>query len=158
MTRVPKALVWTAAAAAALIAAYLAIGSWQAGGLLDSTLRVGAPTAQGSGWPAPRGPADIGYQGDPEQAYGYAFEDVAIPGQLGEFPAWLIPGSGESAASPWAVFVHGIGGRRENGYRFLPTLHEERPAKRSPSRPIFLGSRADHSSASGGGHLRRGTR
>ena len=36
-------------------------------------------------------------------------------------PAWLIrPAAGSAASESWAIFVHGIGGRRENGYRFLP--------------------------------------
>ena len=124
MTKRAKLLNWMAIAAAVLVVGYVVIGSWQAANLLDNTLRVGAPTAQSSGWPAPQGPADIGYEGDPQQAYGYTFRNVELSGELGDFAAWLIPASEETADAPWAIFVHGIGGRRENGYRFLPTLHE----------------------------------
>lgn len=124
MTKAAKLLKWAAITAAVLVVGYVVIGSWQAASLLDATLRVGAPTAQSSGWPAPEGPADIGYEGDPQQAYGYAFQDVQLSGELGDLAAWLIPASQENANAPWAIFVHGIGGRRENGYRFLPTLHE----------------------------------
>ncbi|WMT89371.1 alpha/beta hydrolase [Pelagibacterium sp. H642] len=124
MTKTAKLLKWTVIAAAVLVVAYIAIGSWQAASLLDATLRVGAPTAQSSGWPAPQSPADIGYEGDPQQAYGYTFQDVELSGELGDLAAWLIPASQENATAPWAIFVHGIGGRRENGYRFLPTFHE----------------------------------
>lgn len=92
--------------------------------MLDDTLQVGAPTAQSRGWPAPESSADIGYEGDPEKAYGYAFDDIILSGQLGDLPAWLIPSPQENADVSWAIFVHGIGGRRENGYRFLPTLHQ----------------------------------
>ncbi|WIY51535.1 alpha/beta hydrolase [Devosia sp. YIM 151766] len=120
----PKSAIWALGAAVILGAGYIVVGSWQAANLLDGTLRVGAATAQNSGWPAPESPADIGYEGDPENAYGYTFQDVVLEGQLGNLPAWLIPAKEPSASQPWAIFVHGIGGRRENGYRFLPTLHE----------------------------------
>ena len=115
---------WSAAAVATLSLAYVVVGSWQAANLLDSTLRVGAPTAQSSGWPAPEEPVDIGYEGDPRQAYGYTFENVTLSGELGDLPAWLISPQRPDASAPWAIFVHGIGGRRENGYRFLPTLRQ----------------------------------
>jgi fermentation-respiration switch protein FrsA (DUF1100 family) len=117
-------LAWIAGAAAAIVVAYLGIGSWQVTRTLDSTLQVGAATPQNSGWPAPATPADIGYVGDPHQAYGYTFENVTLTNDLGNFPAWLIPPAAQQAGAPWAIFVHGIGGRRENGYRFLPILHE----------------------------------
>jgi uncharacterized protein len=121
----PLAIVaWTLVGLLALSAVYGAVGSWYAAQLLDGTLRVGAPTAQSSGWPPAEGPADIGYVGDPQAAFGYAYQDVSLDGELGAFPAWLIPPPGGALDVPWAVFVHGIGGRRENGYRFLPALHE----------------------------------
>jgi uncharacterized protein len=108
----------------ALIVLYLLIGGWQAARLLDDTLRVGAPTAQSSGWPTPQGPADIGYVGDPGAAFQYEFQNVALAGEFGSLPAWLVPPASGALEGPWAIFVHGIGGRRENGYRFLPTLRD----------------------------------
>lgn len=107
-----------------IVLTYGVIGSWQAANILDDTLKVGAPTAQNSGWPAPEVPEDIGYKGDPQQAYRYPFEHVTLAGQIGDLPAWLIRSAQESSTAPWAIFVHGIGGRRENGYRFLPSLHQ----------------------------------
>ena len=124
MNRIVKLIISAAIAVVVLIVGYVIFGSWQAANLLDNTLRVGTPTAQSSGWPAPESPADIGYEGDPQQAYGYGFESVVLDGQLGELPAWLIPAATANANAPWVIFVHGIGGRRENGYRFLPTLHD----------------------------------
>jgi pimeloyl-ACP methyl ester carboxylesterase len=113
---------------AAIAVAVLAVSYPLIGGVIVSTqlasiLRVGAPTAQGDGWPAPQRPEDIGYVGDPGAAFGYAFSDVSLPTEIGDMPAWLVT---PAAASPsrWAIFVHGIGGRRENGYRFLPVLYE----------------------------------
>ena len=105
-------------------AAFFGYGSWQAASFLQSSLAVGGPTAQGSGWPAPETPADIGYAGDPAQAFGYDFRNVRLGSDLGDMPAWLVPPpAGTARSDRWAVFVHGIGGRRENGYRFLPVLH-----------------------------------
>lgn len=107
----------------AVVAAYLGYASWKGAAMLDDILRVGSPIAQGSGAPAPQGPADIGYVGDPKAAYGYAFADVPVPSDVGMLPAWLVQPAG-APSSAWAIFVHGIGGRRENGYRFLPALHD----------------------------------
>lgn len=109
---------------AGFAALYVAIGGFLIARDLSATLHVGAATAQGSGWPAPQGPADIGYAGDPRAAYDYAFSEIGVAGPLGDMPAWLIPAAGGTGASRWAIFVHGIGGRRENGYRFLPVLHQ----------------------------------
>lgn len=105
-------------------AAFFFYGSWQSARFLQASLAVGGPTAQGTGWPAPEAPSDIGFAGDPGQAFGYEFRTVRLGSDLGDMPAWLIPPqSGAMQDRPWAIFVHGIGGRRENGYRFLPVLH-----------------------------------
>lgn len=109
---------------AAIALLYLIAGGWQITRLLDQTLRVGAATAQNSGWPPPQQPADIGYVGDPMAAFQYPFTDVVVPGELGPLPAWLVPPASGATSSTWAIFVHGIGGRRENGYRFLPVLRD----------------------------------
>jgi uncharacterized protein len=122
--RFPKIIAWAVAGFLFLIVVYVGGGGWLVSREVAGALRVGAPTAQGDGWPAPQGPADIGYVGDPRQAYGYAFDDVALAGELGAFPAWLIPPASGGLDRPWVIFVHGIGGRRENGYRFLPMLRD----------------------------------
>lgn len=106
-----------------VLLAYLVYASWRVTGLLDTILRVGSPIAQGHDAPAAAGPSDIGYVGDPKAAFGYAVENLEIASDIGPMPAWLVP-AGDTASSTWAIFVHGIGGRRENGYRFLPVLHE----------------------------------
>ncbi len=121
---VKRLLAWIAVPLVLAALVFLAYGSWQTARFLQSSLSVGQPTAQGSGWPAPEGPADIGYVGDPQAAFGYPFETVRLGTEIGDMPAWVIPAGGTSADGRWAIFVHGIGGRRENGYRFLPVLHE----------------------------------
>lgn len=111
-------------AVAAVCLTYVGYGSWRTASMLDAILRVGSPISQGAGAPPPGRPADIGYAGNPAAAFDYPFETVAIGTELGDMPAWLIPMSAETGPTDWAIFVHGIGGRRENGYRFLPTLRD----------------------------------
>lgn len=112
-----------AIAAVAAVVLYVAVGSFVTARMLGDTLTVGAPTAQGDGWPAPQRPEDIGYSGDPKAAFGYSFDDVEIETDLGVSPAWLVLPE-LATTSRWAIFVHGIGGKRENGYRFLQVLHD----------------------------------
>ena len=49
---------------------------------------------------------------------GLPFEDVVVPTERGDAPAWLLPGAGER----WAIVVHGRTGTREESLRILPTL------------------------------------
>jgi len=57
--------------------------------------------------------------GDPAQAFGYRSEDVAVRGELGPMPAWLVPGRGDT----WAIVVHGINATPQTGLRIVPALH-----------------------------------
>jgi len=59
------------------------------------------------------------YLGDPGSAHGLDFEEINLPGELGDFPTWLLPGSG---GSRWVIAVHGRGGGRGETMRILPTL------------------------------------
>src|SRR3569833_4460233 len=65
--------------------------------------------------PVPKDPLEINYRGDPKTALGLDFETVHYDTELGPAEAWLVPAAAPSRI--WAVFVHGIGGLRENGYR-----------------------------------------
>ncbi|MBK1870873.1 alpha/beta fold hydrolase [Aestuariivirga sp. YIM B02566] len=67
-------------------------------------------------------PFAIGFRGDPQMAFGYPFEEVKIATELGLAPAWLVPAGG--AGNMAAIYVHGIAGLRENGYRHLSVLHK----------------------------------
>ena len=60
------------------------------------------------------------YPGDPLQGLGIAFEDVTYSGELGDYPAWYIPGE----SSTWFIFVHGNGMTRRDGLRMLPAIVE----------------------------------
>lgn len=116
-------IIGLAVAACVVVVLYLGVGGFVAARMLGNTLTVGAPTAQGDGWPAPQRPEDIGYSGDPKVAFGYDFDTVDIPTELGASPAWLVYPA-LATTSRWAIVIHGIGGKRENGYRFLPVLYD----------------------------------
>ncbi len=116
-----RAILWLVGGVPVVLAAYLAYAGWKVANLVDTILRVGSPIAQGEGQPAAGRPEDIGYVGDPLAAFHYAFEPVEVAGELGPMPAWLIQ-PGTPSMKRWAIVVHGIGGRPENGYRFLPAL------------------------------------
>ncbi len=112
----------------ALIAVLVvAVGSlgfvgWQTASAVSRILTVGA-MSQEEGAAPPAGPTDIGYRGDPGRAFGARFDAIDISTELGPAPAWLVrPDEGDDMPT-WAIVVHGIGGARENGYRFWPALN-----------------------------------
>jgi uncharacterized protein len=60
------------------------------------------------------------YDGEnPRQAFGLRFSEVAVRGELGAMPAWLVAGR----TSTWAIVVHGINGNRDDGLRIVAALH-----------------------------------
>lgn len=59
------------------------------------------------------------YAGDPGEALGLPYREVAIRGELGPLPAWLVPGRSRT----WAIVVHGHNGDRQNGLEVTPGLH-----------------------------------
>lgn len=54
------------------------------------------------------------YPQDPS-SLGIEFTDVMVPGPLGDYPAWYIPGTG----STWIIFTHGRGAAPREGLRQL---------------------------------------
>ncbi|KAA5803906.1 alpha/beta fold hydrolase [Alkalicaulis satelles] len=75
----------------------------------------------------PSDPLVLGYRGDPGEAFGLAFETVEITTPLGPAPAWWVPapesGADDALSGLAAVYVHGVAGAREDGYRHLSLLH-----------------------------------
>jgi len=59
------------------------------------------------------------FDGDPRAARGLDFADVRVPAELGELPAWLVPGTDPTT---WVIAVHGHRANRGEALRALPTL------------------------------------
>jgi pimeloyl-ACP methyl ester carboxylesterase len=59
---------------------------------------------------------------DPHVAHGIEFEAVTFQSELGDLPAWFVPGSRDT----WAIFVHGKGANRREALRMLPVTVEAR--------------------------------
>lgn len=62
------------------------------------------------------------YGGTPGSDLGLAYEDIAVPTELGPMPAWVVP-SEHGDGSRWAVLVHGRGARRHETLRAVPAMH-----------------------------------
>jgi uncharacterized protein len=60
------------------------------------------------------------YPSEPKGVFDVEVEEVVIPGPLGEYPAYYVPGS----HATWVLFVHGLGAHRGEGFRMLPTIVE----------------------------------
>lgn len=66
------------------------------------------------------------YSGDPQAALGLSTRQVVVRSDIGDLPAWLVPGAGDTRGgrgSRWAVLVHGRGATRHECLRAVPTLH-----------------------------------
>lgn len=105
-----------------VFAAYLLLAPVLALPVLWMLTRAGVVDWSGERRPAPADPLTVGYRGDPAGAFGWHFESVRYPTELGDADAWFIPGAPDEKL--WAIFVHGIGGLRENGYRMVKPLHD----------------------------------
>lgn len=105
-----------------LVAGYLVLAPVLAAAVLWGMLTAGIVAWSPEGPGLPEDPLTIGYRGDPQAAFGWAFEVVTYPTELGPAAAWVIPAAEEEPL--WGIWVHGIGGIRENGYRMVRTLHD----------------------------------
>ncbi|MGW1808713.1 alpha/beta hydrolase [Streptomyces sp. NPDC002078] len=62
------------------------------------------------------------YVGDPGTALGLDHTDIDVPGELGELPAWFVPG----ARDTWVIAVHGLGTTREQAMNLMAPLRASR--------------------------------
>jgi alpha-beta hydrolase superfamily lysophospholipase len=85
-------------------------------------LKVGPVAAVLATAEPPADPVALGYRGDPMQALSLPFSTVDLETPLGTAEAWLVPAAGPETGR--AIYVHGIAGAREDGYRILSLLHE----------------------------------
>jgi hypothetical protein len=117
----------------ALVALVVLVALYFGGAIVGATLLLNHLTVPGTvDWSGannpnpPTDPVELGYRGDPTAAFGIPFETVRYDTPLGPAGAWLVPGSRAAARAdtPWAIYVHGIGGIRENGYKQLTALQQ----------------------------------
>lgn len=102
---------------------YVLAGALFTSALLNHLLIPGSIDWAGYNNPdPPKDPFELGYMGDPQAAFGLPFETVSIETELGPAEAWFVPA--DKMDGPWAIYVHGVGGIRENGYRQLSILQE----------------------------------
>jgi hypothetical protein len=101
---------------------YLAVSAYFLAKAASGLMTVG-PLAQAiAAAPPTSDPLSLGFRGPPDRALGLTYQTVAIETPLGPAEAWLVPAAGEERGR--AIFVHGIAGAREDGYRHLSMLHE----------------------------------
>jgi predicted esterase len=105
-----------------IVVGYLVLAPVITVGALWAMLTAGVVPWSKDGPGLPTDPLTIGYRGDPKAAFGWEFEAVTYPTELGDAAAWAVPGA--AGEKLWALWVHGIGGIRENGYRMVKPLHE----------------------------------
>lgn len=86
------------------------------------------------------------YDPDPS-ARGLDFENVAVPGPLGDYPGWWVPAEGPVPV----VMVHGRGGSLRETLRILPAVHER-------GHPVLVASyrNDEHAPPSPDGHYHLG--
>lgn len=112
----PRFLKWVLAAVVVLAAGYFAVAGWMLSSVLKNVVTVGGMLAGIQTQTAD--PFALNYDGDPQKAFGFAFEDVTLASELGPLPAWIVPGE-TGGGDYWMVYAHGIAGRRESGYKAL---------------------------------------
>jgi pimeloyl-ACP methyl ester carboxylesterase len=115
---------WLIGAAVAAVGLYVAAGTFAVHQMIERLLQVPTRAEIAASEPPTMDPTVIGYRGDPMTALGLPFADMALNTGHGTAPAWLIPAEGEVKGRTWAIYVHGISGRRENGYCYVSALHE----------------------------------
>lgn len=59
------------------------------------------------------------HTGDPKSALGLDHTEVTVPGELGDLPAWFLPGQ----RATWVITTHGLGATREHPMNVMGLLH-----------------------------------
>lgn len=101
---------------------YTGIGGYFLAHATAGLLKTGPIAAALATAEPPSDPLALGYRGDPMTALSLPFQTVTLDTPLGPTEAWLVPAAGPEAGR--AIYVHGIAGAREDGYRTLQVLHE----------------------------------
>ncbi len=104
------------------LAGYITASAWFLARASTDMLTTGPLTALQREAEAPTDPLALGYRGNPMQALSLPFTVVRIATPLGPAEAWLVPAAATEVGR--AIFIHGIAGAREDGYRALSMLHQ----------------------------------
>ena len=113
---------FVAALVALALAGYLAITGFFLAHSVSAILREVTVGGELAAADKPAEPLAFGYRGDPQAALSLPFQTVPIETPLGTAEAWLVPAAGTETGR--AIYVHGIGGAREDGYRVLQLLRK----------------------------------
>lgn len=105
-----------------LFGGYVGVAGFFLAHATTDMLKVGALTGITQVAEPPSDPLAIGYRGTPMQALSLPFETVLLETPLGPAPAWLVAAKGTETGR--AIYIHGIAGAREDGYRLLTLLHD----------------------------------
>lgn len=121
--KLKRKIVIGASVATALVLLYVVIGSFVTSiivkdVMLNTTSKL---TTLINGQVQTKDPFGGNYNGNPRQALDYEYQDISVKTPVGDMPGWYIPADKNN--STWAIYVHGIAGRRENGYPWLSVLH-----------------------------------
>lgn len=117
-----RIVVFLATLVALVFLGYVAIGGYFLAHVTAGLLTTGPLAAAFATSEPPTDPLALGYRGDPMTALSLPFQTVSLDTALGPAEAWLVPAAGPEAGR--AIYVHGIAGAREDGYRALSILHE----------------------------------
>ena len=112
---------WLVTLAVVAAAGYVAAAGWLLHRGAEALLTVGEISALVAPAQPETDPLVLGFRGDPEAALGLAFQVWTVETPLGPAEAWYVPGTRADLA---AVYVHGVAGAREDGYRHLAMLAE----------------------------------
>jgi uncharacterized protein len=104
------------------LAGYVAISGFFLSKALTGILSAGPISARLATAEPPKDPMELGYRGNPMQALDLPFAIVSVETPLGPAEAWQVRAEGVETGQ--AIYVHGIAGAREDGYRHLSMLHE----------------------------------
>lgn len=117
-----RVMVFLVVLAVVALAGYVGISGFFLAHTAAGLLKVGPLAAALATAAPPTDPLALGYRGDPTTALSLPFQTITLDTPLGPAEAWLVPAAGIEAGR--AVYVHGIAGAREDGYRQLSILHE----------------------------------
>jgi uncharacterized protein len=104
------------------VGSYLGVTGYFLAKAAHDLLRVGNISSVLATATPPTDPLALGYRGNPMVALGLPFQVLPVDTALGPAEAWLVPAAGLEVGR--AVYVHGIAGAREDGYRHLSLLHK----------------------------------